>query len=109
MTRGIRYAINELMRAQEWAVYVHHSKAQPALAADDDSDSDHSPKGYMSPMKRSPSRYVAAPPRSFLVLACCCPCFLLADYCIRGGPLVSRDASSAKNSPHHTPVRSNGV
>jgi len=61
VTRGTRYAINELMRAQEWAVYVHHSKAQPALAADDDSDSDHSPKGYMSPMKRSPSRYIAAP------------------------------------------------
>ncbi len=61
MTHGIRYAINELMRAQEWAVYLHHSKAQPAQAADDDSDSDHSPKGYMSPMKRSPSRYIAAP------------------------------------------------
>jgi hypothetical protein len=107
VTRGIRYAINELMRAQEWAVYVHHSKAQPALAADDDSDSDHSPKGYMSPMKRSPSRYVAAPPP--LLPPACVLLPLLADHCIRGGPLVSRDASSAKNSPHHTPVRSNGV
>jgi hypothetical protein len=56
----IRYAINDLMRAQEWAVYLHHSKSQPAAVADDDSDSDHSPKGYMSPMKRSPSRCVVA-------------------------------------------------
>ena len=49
------------MRAQEWAVYLHHSKSQPALVADEDSDSDQSPKGYMSPMKRSPSRCDAQP------------------------------------------------
>jgi hypothetical protein len=58
LTPAIRYAINDVMRAQEWAVYTHHSSAQPAAAADDDSDSDHSPKGYMSPTKRSPSRCV---------------------------------------------------
>ncbi len=40
-------------------MYMHHSTAQPAATADDDSGSDHSPKGYMSPMKRSPSRCVA--------------------------------------------------
>jgi hypothetical protein len=60
LTAGIRYAINDLMRAQEWAVYLRHSTSEPASVADDDSDSDHSPKGYMSPMKRSPSRCVVA-------------------------------------------------
>ena len=88
------------MRAQEWAVYLHHSKTQPAPAAGDDSDSDHSPKGYMSPMKRSPSRCFDPPPAP--------PPTVAADACSRGGPLLSRDGSPMKGSPH-TPARHNGV
>jgi hypothetical protein len=74
VTPAIRYAINDLMRAQEWAVYTHHSTAQPSAAADDDTDSDHSPKGYMSPTKRSPSRCVELRAHGrWLSLACCVP------------------------------------
>ncbi len=63
-------------------MYLHHSKAQPAQAASDDSDSDHSPKGYMSPMKRSPSRYVAAssPP---------CICFRRSRILQRGAAVLT--------------------